>query len=58
LEDREKLFLPYYSTKERGTGLGLAIVSRIVAEHHGAIRVEENQPLGTRFVVELPLKAS
>jgi len=57
-EDREKLFLPYYSTKERGTGLGLAIVSRIVAEHHGAIRVEENQPLGTRFVVELPLKAS
>jgi nitrogen fixation/metabolism regulation signal transduction histidine kinase len=57
-EDREKLFLPYYSTKERGTGLGLAIVSRIVAEHHGAIRVEENQPLGTRFVVELPLKTS
>jgi len=57
-EDREKLFLPYYSTKERGTGLGLAIVSRIVAEHHGSIRVEENQPLGTRFVVELPVKAS
>jgi two-component system, NtrC family, nitrogen regulation sensor histidine kinase NtrY len=57
-EDKEKLFVPYFSTKDRGTGLGLAIVNRIVAEHHGAIRVEENEPLGTRFVVELPLKAS
>ena len=55
-EDKEKLFLPYFSTKDRGTGLGLAIVNRIVAEHRGAIRVEENEPLGTRFVVELPLK--
>lgn len=57
-EDKEKLFLPYFSTKDRGTGLGLAIVNRIVAEHRGTIRVEENNPLGTRFVVELPLKAS
>jgi len=57
-EDKEKLFLPYFSTKDRGTGLGLAIVNRIVAEHHGVIRVEENAPLGTRFVVELPLKAA
>jgi len=56
-EDREKLFLPYYSTKDRGTGLGLAIVSRIVTEHHGTIRVEENEPAGTRFVVELPLRS-
>ncbi len=56
-EDREKLFLPYYSTKDRGTGLGLAIVSRIVAEHHGTIRVEENEPVGTRFIVELPLRS-
>jgi two-component system, NtrC family, nitrogen regulation sensor histidine kinase NtrY len=54
-EDKERLFLPYYSTKERGSGLGLAIVSRIVAEHHGVIRVEENPPLGTRFIVELPV---
>ncbi len=52
---KEKLFLPYFSTKERGTGLGLAIVSRIVEDHHGAIRVEENQPVGARFVLELPL---
>ncbi len=53
-EDREKLFLPYFSTRERGTGLGLAIVSRIVAEHKGAIRVEDNRPRGARFVVEIP----
>jgi two-component system nitrogen regulation sensor histidine kinase NtrY len=54
-ELKEKLFLPYFSTKKRGTGLGLAIVSRIVEDHHGSIRVEENQPIGTRFIVELPL---
>ena len=52
--DREKLFVPHFSTKKRGSGLGLAIVSRIVQEHHGAIRVEEISPHGTRFVVELP----
>ena len=54
-EVKERLFLPYFSTKKRGTGLGLAIVSRIIEDHHGSIRVEENKPLGTRFVVELPL---
>ena len=54
-EVKEKLFLPYFSTKRRGTGLGLAIVSRIVEDHHGSIRVEENTPVGTRFIVELPL---
>ncbi|MBZ5646491.1 MAG: HAMP domain-containing protein [Acidobacteriia bacterium] len=54
-EVKEKLFLPYFSTKRRGTGLGLAIVSRIVEDHHGSIRVEENSPMGTRFIVELPL---
>jgi len=54
-ELKEKLFLPYFSTKRRGTGLGLAIVSRIIEDHHGSIRVEENQPVGARFVVELPV---
>jgi signal transduction histidine kinase len=54
-ELKEKLFLPYFSTKKRGTGLGLAIVGRIIEEHHGSIRVEENSPVGTRFIVELPL---
>jgi two-component system nitrogen regulation sensor histidine kinase NtrY len=54
-ELKEKLFLPYFSTKKRGTGLGLAIVSRIIEDHRGSIRVEENRPVGTRFVVELPV---
>ncbi|MDP9268806.1 MAG: ATP-binding protein [Acidobacteriota bacterium] len=54
-ELKEKLFLPYFSTKKRGTGLGLAIVSRIIEDHHGSIRVEENIPLGARFIVELPV---
>ncbi len=52
--DREKLFMPYYSTKGRGSGLGLAIVRRIVAEHGGSIEVGENSPQGSRFVIELP----
>jgi two-component system nitrogen regulation sensor histidine kinase NtrY len=52
--ERDKLFLPYYSTKQRGSGLGLAIVRRIVAEHGGAIDVADNVPRGTRFVLELP----
>ena len=54
-ELKEKLFLPYFSTKKRGTGLGLAIVSRVVEDHHGSIRVEENHPVGARFIVELPV---
>ena len=53
-EDKDKLFLPHFSTKERGTGLGLAIASRVLAEHHGLIRAEDNAPSGARFVIELP----
>ena len=52
--EREKLFLPYYSTKRRGSGLGLAIVRRIIAEHGGNIDVGDNTPRGTRFTIELP----
>jgi two-component system nitrogen regulation sensor histidine kinase NtrY len=52
--EREKLFLPYYSTKRRGSGLGLAIVRRIIAEHGGSVDVADNTPSGTRFTVELP----
>jgi two-component system nitrogen regulation sensor histidine kinase NtrY len=52
--DKERLFLPYFSTKQRGTGLGLAIVSHILAEHGGRIRVEDNRPAGARFYVEVP----
>ncbi|HZR28556.1 MAG TPA: ATP-binding protein [Terriglobales bacterium] len=54
-ELKEKLFLPYFSTKKRGTGLGLAIVGRIIEDHQGSVRVEENSPLGARFIVELPV---
>jgi len=53
-EDKEKLFLPYFSTKGRGTGLGLAIVSHILSEHGARVRVEDNQPAGTRFYVDVP----
>ncbi len=52
--DKEKLFLPYFSTKARGTGLGLAIVHRIVNDHDGRISVHDNHPRGTRFEIELP----
>ena len=54
-EDKDKLFLPHFSTKDRGTGLGLAIASRIIAEHNGTIRVEDNSPVGARFVIQLPV---
>jgi two-component system nitrogen regulation sensor histidine kinase NtrY len=52
---RERLFLPYFSTKQRGTGLGLAITAKIVQEHGGFIRAEQNTPSGARFIIELPL---
>ena len=54
-EDKDKLFLPHFSTKDRGTGLGLAIAARIIAEHGGSIHVEDNFPVGTRFAIELPV---
>jgi nitrogen fixation/metabolism regulation signal transduction histidine kinase len=53
-EDKEKLFLPYFSTKGRGTGLGLAIVSHILSEHGARVRVEDNRPAGARFYVDIP----
>jgi len=53
--DRDKLFMPYYSTKGRGSGLGLAIVRRIIAEHGGSIEVADNVPSGTIFTIELPV---
>lgn len=56
-DDKDKLFLPYFSKKKTGTGLGLAIVNRIIADHNGYIRVTDNKPKGTTFVIELPVKA-
>ena len=57
-EDKEKLFLPYFSTKKRGTGLGLAIVNRILTEHQATIRVEDRRPTGSSFIIEVPTAAS
>jgi PAS domain S-box-containing protein len=54
-EDKDRLFLPHFSTKDRGTGLGLAIAARIVAEHGGTIHAEDNFPVGSRFLIELPV---
>ena len=54
-EDRPRLFEPYFSTRKTGTGLGLAIVNTIIADHHGFIRVKDNEPKGTRFILEFPV---
>lgn len=53
-ENKDKLFLPYFSTKKKGSGLGLAIANRIVVDHDGVIRIEDNQPRGAKFIIELP----
>jgi two-component system nitrogen regulation sensor histidine kinase NtrY len=53
--DKPRLFEPYFSTKKTGTGLGLAIVSTIVSDHNGYIRVKDNPPKGTKFIIELPV---
>jgi two-component system nitrogen regulation sensor histidine kinase NtrY len=57
VSDRDKIqiFEPYFSTKRGGTGLGLAIVNSIVTQHQGAIRVEDNVPRGTRFIIDIPM---
>lgn len=55
-DDKEKLFLPYFSTKKDGTGLGLAIASRIITEHRGYIRIRDNEPHGTIVTIEIPIK--
>ena len=54
-EIRERLFLPFYSTKQRGTGLGLSIAAKIVQEHGGSLRAEVNTPKGARFLLRIPL---
>jgi len=53
---KERLFEPYFSTKRGGTGLGLVIVNRIITDHNGFIRVKDNDPMGTIFTIELPVK--
>ena len=53
-EERERLFTPYYTTKQNGTGLGLAIVQSVVSDHGGRISVESERGRGTTFRIELP----
>ena len=55
-ENKMKLFEPYFSTKKQGTGLGLAIVNTIITDHNGFIRVQDNEPKGTKFIIELPVR--
>jgi two-component system nitrogen regulation sensor histidine kinase NtrY len=55
-EDKGRLFEPYFSTRRSGTGLGLTIVNAIIADHNGYIRVRDNQPRGTTFQIELPIR--
>jgi len=55
-EDKSRLFEPYFSTKKSGTGLGLAIVNTIISDHNGYIRVKDNLPKGTKFIIELPVR--
>jgi len=54
-EVRDKLFVPYFSTKKKGTGLGLAIVQRIISDHGGTIRLTDNVPRGTKVIIQLPV---
>lgn len=52
---RERVLEPYYSTKDTGTGLGLAIVNQIITDHGGYLRIEANEPAGTKMIIELPV---
>jgi two-component system nitrogen regulation sensor histidine kinase NtrY len=53
-EDKQKLFIPYFSNKSTGTGLGLSIAHNIIEEHNGIISVVDNSPRGARFIIEIP----
>jgi signal transduction histidine kinase len=53
-EEIDKIFEPFYTTKDRGTGLGLATCYRIVQDHHGQIHVESQRGAGTAFRLQLP----
>jgi two-component system nitrogen regulation sensor histidine kinase NtrY len=53
-EECERLFTPYYTTKQHGTGLGLAVVQSVVSDHHGRISVESEPGKGTTFQIILP----
>jgi two-component system nitrogen regulation sensor histidine kinase NtrY len=54
-KDKQKLFLPHFSTKKKGTGLGLAIVNQVINEHNGIIEIQENKPMGATFIIQVPI---
>jgi two-component system nitrogen regulation sensor histidine kinase NtrY len=54
IKEKDKLFLPHFSTKKKGTGLGLAIVNQVISEHSGTIEAENLRPHGARFVIQIP----
>lgn len=54
ITEKDKLFLPHFSTKKKGTGLGLAIVNQVISEHSGTIEAENLRPHGARFVIQIP----
>jgi two-component system nitrogen regulation sensor histidine kinase NtrY len=56
-QEKTRLFEPNFSTKKTGMGLGLTIVHNIISDHYGRISVQDNQPRGAKFVIELPLPA-
>jgi two-component system sensor histidine kinase HydH len=57
-EECERLFTPYYTTKQHGTGLGLAIVQSVIADHGGTIAVETRAGTGATFIITLPKAAA
>ncbi len=54
-EIKERIFEPYFSTKNKGTGIGLTIVKKIISDHNGYIRILDNKPEGTKVIIELPV---
>jgi signal transduction histidine kinase len=57
-EERDRLFTPYYTTKQHGTGLGLAIVQSVITDHGGSIGVESTPGQGTTFIIDLPRRTT
>ncbi len=54
-KDKQRLFLPHFSTKKKGTGLGLAIVNQVISEHNGIIEIKDHKPMGATFVIQVPV---